>query len=66
MLDLETCQMVQGLFAASQGDKAISPHIYQKRLALNIVLMFCYGRRFEEIADPLMLGILADTKVISR
>lgn len=67
MLDLETSQMVQGIFAASQGGKtAIAPHIFQKRLALNVVLMFCYGRRFEDIADPLLLGILSDAKVISR
>lgn len=66
MLDLETWQMVQAIFEASQGGKAISPHIYQKRLALNVVLMFCYERRFEDIADPLMSGILADAKVISR
>lgn len=67
MLDLETSQMVQGIFEASQGGQAvISPHIFQKRLALNIVLMFCYGRRFEDIADPLLLGILSDAKVISR
>lgn len=66
MLDLETSQMVQGIFEASQGGQAISPHIFQKRLALNVVLMFCYGRRFEDIADPLLLGILSDANVISR
>lgn len=67
MLDLETSQMVRGIFEAGQGGQtAISPHIFQKRLALNIVLMFCYGRRFEDITDPLLLGILSDAKVISR
>lgn len=66
MLDLETSRMVEGIFKASHGGKAVSPHIYQKRLALNVVLMFCYGRRFEDIADPLLLGILGDAKVISR
>lgn len=66
LLDLETWQMIQGIFEASKEGNAISPHIYQKRLALNIVLMFCYERRFEDIADPLMSGILADAKVISR
>ncbi|ROV93505.1 hypothetical protein VSDG_06805 [Cytospora chrysosperma] len=65
LLDLETWQMIQGIFEASKEGNAISPHIYQKRLALNIVLMFCYERRFEDIADPLMSGILADAKVIS-
>ena len=66
MLDLETSRMVEGLFEASKGGESISPHIYQKRLALNIVLMFCYGRRFEDIADPLLLRILDDAKIISR
>lgn len=58
--------MVEGLFEASKGGKSVSPHIYQKRLALNIVLMFCYGRRFEDIADPLLHRILGDAKIISR
>lgn len=66
MLDLETSRMVEGIFEASQEGQSISPHIYQKRLALNIVLMFCYGRRFEDIADPLLLRILDDAKIISR
>lgn len=66
MLDLETSRMVEGLFEASKGGKPVSPHIYQKRLALNIVLMFCYGRRFEDIADPLLHRILGDAKIISR
>lgn len=66
MLDLETSRMVEGFLDASKENKAVSPHIYQKRLALNVVLMFCYGRRFEDIADPLLLGILGDAKVISR
>lgn len=66
MLDLETSRMVEGLFEASKGGKSVSPHIYQKRLALNIVLMFSYGRRFEDIADPLLHRILGDAKIISR
>lgn len=66
MLDLETSRMVEGIFEASTEGQSISPHIYQKRLALNIVLMFCYGRRFEDIADPLLLRILDDAKIISR
>lgn len=66
MLDLETSSMVKSLFEAGKAGKAVSPHIYQKRLALNVVLMFCYGRRFEDIADPLLHRILRDAKIISR
>ncbi|POS75669.1 cytochrome P450 [Diaporthe helianthi] len=66
MLDLETSRMIDSLFKASRGGKSISPHIYQKQLALNVVLMFCYGRRFEDVADPLLLRILDDAKIISR
>lgn len=66
MLDLETSCMVKGLFEAGKGCNTVSPHIYQKRLALNVVLMFCYGRRFEDIADPLLHRILRDAKIISR
>lgn len=58
--------MVKGLSEAGKAGKAVSPHIYQKRLALNIVLMFCYGRRFEDVADPLLHRILGDAKIISR
>lgn len=66
MLDMETSSMVKGLFEASKAGNAVSPHVYQKRLALNVVLMFCYGRRFEDIADPLLHRILGDAKIISR
>lgn len=58
--------MVKGLYEAGKGGNAVSPHIYQKRLALNVVLMFSYGRRFEDIADPLLHRILDDAKIISR
>lgn len=66
MLDLETSQMVTGLYEDGKyGKDAISPHIYQKRLALNIILMFSYARRFSAIDDPLLLGILSDANTIS-
>lgn len=67
MLDLETSQMLSGLYEdGKHGSKAINPHIYQKRLALNIILMFSYARRFSAIDDPLLLGILSDASTISR
>jgi phenylacetate 2-hydroxylase len=67
MLDEETCHMISGLYEdGGKGSTEVSPHIYQKRLALNIILMFCYKRRFVEIDDPLLLGILADANTISR
>lgn len=66
MVDLETSQMVLGIFRESKAGRVeITPHIFQKRLALNIVLMFCYGRRFEGVEDPLLLGILRDASLIS-
>ncbi|KUJ16402.1 cytochrome P450 [Mollisia scopiformis] len=66
MLDVETSQMISGLYEdGKHGIRAISPHIYQKRLALNIILMFCYSRRFAAIDDPLLLGILSDANTIS-
>lgn len=66
MLDLETCDMIFGLYKDSNnGALEIMPHIYQKRLALNVMLMFCYGRRFADINDPLLLGILSDANTIS-
>ncbi len=66
-LDMESCEMISGLYHDGQkGAIEIMPHIYMKRLALNIILMFCYGTRFEKINDPLLLQILADASVIAR
>lgn len=59
--------MISGLYKDSNfGATEIEPHIYQKRLALNIILTFCYGTRFADIDDPLLLGILSDAKTIAR
>lgn len=67
MIDLETSEMVKLILREGQGDsKKIMPHMHQKMLALNIVLMFCYGRRFSDVNDPLLLGILSDASIISR
>ncbi|KAJ9150922.1 Amino acid permease [Pleurostoma richardsiae] len=66
MLDLETSDMISSIFSDSEaGSRELMPHIYQKRLSLNIVLMFCYGRRFEDIHDPLLHNILNDASIIS-
>lgn len=67
MLDLETFSMVSGLYSDSNGGKdEIIPHIYQKRLALNVMMMFCYGTRFASVTDPLFLQILSDASTIAR
>lgn len=67
MLDLETFAMVSGLYKDSEnGTKEIMPHVYQKRLALNIMMMFCYGTRFNTVEDPLFLQILSDASTIAR
>jgi hypothetical protein len=67
MIDLETSEMVKFILREGQGgSKQIMPHMHQKMLALNIVLMFCYGRRFSDVNDPLLLGILSDASIISR
>ncbi|KAJ5570332.1 cytochrome P450 [Penicillium hispanicum] len=66
MLDLETASMVAALYKDSHnGAVEIMPHIYQKRLALNVMMMFCYGTRFSSIADPLLLQILSDASTIA-
>ncbi|OKL55956.1 hypothetical protein UA08_08651 [Talaromyces atroroseus] len=66
MLDLETSEMVKAIFSDGKGgSKPLMPHIYQKMLSLNVVLMFCYGRRFENVNDPLLLRILSDASIIS-
>lgn len=66
LLDLETTQMLLGLHEAGfQGRDEVMPHVYQKRFALNIVMMFCYGKQFENIDDPMLVQILSDASVIS-
>ncbi|KIV78237.1 hypothetical protein PV11_09973 [Exophiala sideris] len=66
MLDLETCAVISGLYYDSQGgDIEIMPHVYQKRLSLNLMMMFCYGKRFATVTDPLLLQILSDANTIS-
>ncbi|KAJ5108318.1 cytochrome P450 [Penicillium angulare] len=66
MLDFETASMVSSLYHESQGGAAeIMPHIYQKRLALNIMMMFCYNTRFSSVTDPLLLQILEDASTIA-
>ncbi|KAL4887537.1 cytochrome P450 [Aspergillus karnatakaensis] len=66
MLDVETCDVISGLYADSvNGSEEIVPHIYLKRLALNIMMMFCYGTRFSSVRDPLLLQILQDAQTIA-
>ncbi|KAM5343721.1 hypothetical protein ACJ41O_012258 [Fusarium nematophilum] len=66
MLDMETFAVISGLYYEGQkGTADISPHLYQKRLALNIMIMFCYGSRFTSIKDPMLLQILRDAKIIA-
>ncbi|KAL2833335.1 cytochrome P450 [Aspergillus cavernicola] len=72
MLDMETCAVISGLYYDSQsqsqsqkGAGEIIPHIYLKRAALNIMIMFCYGTRFASVTDPLLLQILRDAQTIA-
>ncbi|KAL4963089.1 cytochrome P450 [Aspergillus stella-maris] len=66
MLDLETRDVVSGLYTDGQNGKVeIMPHIYLKRLALNIMMTFCYGTRFDSVSDPLLLRILQDAQTIA-
>jgi phenylacetate 2-hydroxylase len=67
MLDMETCAVVSGLYYDSEaGTNEIMPHIYLKRLALNMMMMFCYGTRFTSVKDPLLLQILQDAQTVAR
>jgi len=67
MLDLETCAMISGVYYDSNnGTEPILPHVYQKRVALNIMTMFCYNTRFSSVWDPLLLQILKDATTIAR
>ncbi|TID25936.1 Phenylacetate 2-hydroxylase [Venturia nashicola] len=65
LLDLETTEMLLGLHQAGSQGQEVMPHVFQKRLALNIVMMFCYGKRFVNIDDSMLIQILSDASVIS-
>ncbi|KAL3446366.1 cytochrome P450 [Aspergillus insuetus] len=66
MLDMETCAVVSGLYYDSEaGINEVMPHIYLKRLALNMMMMFCYGTRFTSVKDPLLLQILQDAQTVA-
>lgn len=67
MLDLETRDMITGLYSAShKSTDGVVPHIYQKRLALNVVMMLSYNTRFDDINDPLFRQIISDATTIAR
>lgn len=64
---METCAMISAIYYGSdKGANEIMPHIYQKRLALNLMTMFCYGTRFSTTTDPMLLQILSDASTIAR
>ncbi|KAF3402675.1 Phenylacetate 2-hydroxylase [Talaromyces pinophilus] len=66
MLDMETCSVISGLYYDSEsGSNEIMPHMYLKRLALNMMMMFCYGTRFTSVRDPLLLQILQDAQTVA-
>ncbi|ETS85365.1 hypothetical protein PFICI_03390 [Pestalotiopsis fici W106-1] len=66
MLDVETCAVISGLLHnGKQGSVNIIPHMYYKRMALNLMTMFCYDFRFNSVHDPLLLQILQDAKTIA-
>lgn len=67
MLDIESCAVISGLYEDGQkGAIEIEPHVYLKRLSLNVMTMFCYGSRFTSVNDPILLQILNDAKIIAR
>ncbi|KAL3471648.1 cytochrome P450 [Aspergillus californicus] len=69
MLDVETAAVIAGLGCQTKegaiGDREVAPHLYLKRLALNIMMMFCYGTRFSSVTDPLLTRILDDAQTIA-
>ncbi|KAI9739059.1 MAG: hypothetical protein M1834_007271 [Cirrosporium novae-zelandiae] len=67
LFDMESTAMIEGMYRYSNGGLLeIMPHDFAKRLALNIVTMFCYGTRFSSIEDPLLHQILNDANRIAR
>jgi phenylacetate 2-hydroxylase len=51
---------------SKKGEIEIMPHVYQKRLALNMMLNFCYGTRINSVNDPMLLQILEDATTVAR
>ncbi|WQF77251.1 Putative cytochrome P450 [Colletotrichum destructivum] len=66
MLHMETCAVISRIYYDSlKGAVDIVPHVYQKRLSLNLMMMLCYGTRFNSVEDPMLLQILEDAKTIA-
>lgn len=67
MLHMETCAVISRIYYDSlKGAVDIMSHVYQKRLSLNLMMMLCYGTRFNSVEDPMLLQILEDAKTIAR
>lgn len=66
MIDMETAASIAALYRDGQkGTVDVEPHVYQKRQALNFMVMLCYGTRFTSVQDIRLLRILADAKIIA-
>ena len=67
VLELELLDLLSDMYDDSNsGAEDIKPHIYVKRLALNVMMMFGYGTRFASTTDPLFHQIVSDATVIAR
>lgn len=66
MLDVESRSLVNDMYRAGNGGTAdVVPALYFKRMALNVAMMICYGSRFDDISDPLLLKVLRVAETVS-
>ncbi|VUC36590.1 unnamed protein product [Clonostachys rosea] len=66
MIDMESSAVIASLYRdTGKGKHEIVPHVYLKRLALNMMLKFCYGTRMNSVTNPLLLQILEDATTIA-
>ncbi|CAH0051154.1 unnamed protein product [Clonostachys solani] len=66
MIDMESSAVIASLYRdTDKGRQEVIPHVYLKRLALNMMLKFCYGTRMNSVANPLLLQILEDATTIA-
>lgn len=67
MMDMEVSAVISSLYRdGAKAGEEIEPHVYQKRLALNMMISFCYGKRINSVTEPLLLQILQDATTIAR
>lgn len=65
MLDVESFAFTHDMYQECLSNGEVFPRLFFQRMALNITLMICYGTRFADIRDPMLLNMLNAAETVS-